>query len=249
MNCYQQLCTEFYDIDKPAAPPDALAFYLERARQAGGPILEPMCGSGRFLIPLLQHGFDIEGIDASGHMLDACRRHCAGLGLTPTLQRQFLHELTVSRQFALAIIPAGSFQLIIDPRHVAESLRRLHAALLPGGKLVFETSQRKPEQSGSWPWGGRWVTRPDGARIIISWLTRYDAATSIASSIHRYDLIKNGELLASEFEEFDLRHYDLDEIRALLQSAGFIDVRVMKTWSDAPPGDGDEEVVIKCVRG
>jgi SAM-dependent methyltransferase len=249
MNCYQRLCTEFYDIDKPAAPPDALRFYLEYARQARGPILEPMCGSGRFLIPLLQHGFDIEGVDASGHMLDACRRRCAGLGLAPALQQQFLHELTVSRRFALAIIPAGSFQLITNPQQAVESLRRLHAALLPGGKLIFETGQRKPKQSGSWPWGGRWVTRPDGARIIISWLTRYDAATSITSSIHRYDLIQDGRLLATEFEEFDLRQYDLDEIRGLLAATEFKQVRVLKTWRDAPPDDADEDVVIECVRG
>ena len=180
-------------------------------------------------------------------MLDACRRRSAGLGLAPALQQQFLHELTVSRRFALAIIPAGSSQLITNPQHAVESLRRLHAALLPGGKLAFETSQRKPEQSASWPWGGRWVTRPDGARIIISWLTRYDAATSIASSIHRYDLIEDGQLVASEFEELELRQYDLDEIRVLLAATGFSHVRVLKTWSDAPPGDADEDVVIECV--
>ena len=42
-----------------------------------------MCGSGRFLIPLLKRGFDIDGVDASPHMLQACRDHCQRLGLTP----------------------------------------------------------------------------------------------------------------------------------------------------------------------
>ena len=36
-----------------------------------------MCGSGRFLIPILENGIDIEGTDASGHMLDNCRKKCA----------------------------------------------------------------------------------------------------------------------------------------------------------------------------
>jgi hypothetical protein len=61
MNSYQKLCTEFYDIDKPSAPSDALNFFLHYAEKANGPILEPMSGSGRFLIPLLERQFDIDG--------------------------------------------------------------------------------------------------------------------------------------------------------------------------------------------
>lgn len=248
MNCYLKLCTEFYDIDKPAAPPDALSFYLRYAERAGGPILEPMCGSGRFLIPMMQRGFDVEGIDASSHMLDACRQHCSQLGLAPKLHEQFLHELSLDRRFALAFIPAGSFNLITDMDQVKECLRRIHEALLPGAKFVFETGQHKPEKSGSWPWGGRWVQRPDGAKIIISWLSQYDAAISIGSSIHRYDLIKDGQLLASEFEEFDLRHYSMPELHELLRAAGFTSIRTLKTHAERPPDPTDEDVVIECTR-
>ncbi|MFO7787927.1 MAG: class I SAM-dependent methyltransferase [Halospina sp.] len=75
MNSYGKLSTAFYDLDKPYPPPDALAFYTHYARAAGSPILEPMCGSGRFLIPLMQEGFKITGVDASYDMLSgsACR--------------------------------------------------------------------------------------------------------------------------------------------------------------------------------
>lgn len=248
MNSYLKLCTEFYDIDKPAAPAEALAFYLRYAERCGGPVLEPMCGSGRFLIPMMQRGIDIEGVDASPHMLDACRARCAKLGLSPKLHEQFLHELSVSRRFGLALIPAGSMQLITDPQQVKESLRRIHAVLVPGAKFVFETGQRKPEKTFSWPWGGRWIRRPDGARIIISWLGHYDASTSIGHNIHRYELIKNGRLLASEFEEFDMRHYSLPELRELLEAAGFDEIRVLKAYGDAPPDEADEDVVIECRR-
>src|SRR5678816_1813672 len=84
MNAYRKLCTEFYDIDKPTAPNDALELFTHHARQAGSPILEPMCGSGRFLVPLRQRGFDIDGIDASPEMLQACRDKCARLGIRAT---------------------------------------------------------------------------------------------------------------------------------------------------------------------
>jgi len=39
MKTYMKLCTEFYDIDRPSAPADALDFYLHYAQQANSPIL------------------------------------------------------------------------------------------------------------------------------------------------------------------------------------------------------------------
>ena len=57
----------------------ALSFYMHHAQQSNGPILEPMCGSGRFLIPMLQAGLDAEGFDASPSMLDAFKQKYSSL--------------------------------------------------------------------------------------------------------------------------------------------------------------------------
>lgn len=248
MHAYLKLCTEFYDIDKPAAPPEALAFYADYTARSRGPILEPMCGSGRFLIPLTQRDFDVEGTDASPHMLAACRQRCAALGLSPPLHQQFLHELSPARWFGLAFIPAGSFTLITDAGQAAESLRRIHAALLPGGTFVLETDHRRPAKSASWPWGGRWVRRPDGATIILSWLGHYDAPTATSHDVHRYDLVKDGALLATEFETFSRRLYTPAELRPMLEAAGFAQVKVLKTYAPRDPDEADEDVVIECLR-
>ncbi|CAN5328847.1 class I SAM-dependent methyltransferase [soil metagenome] len=248
MNCYKKLCTEFYDTDKPTPPPDALAFYLRYAEQSDGPILEPMCGSGRFLIPLLQRGYDIDGFDASPHMLAACHDKLKRFGLNATVTEQSLPGIELPRKYGLVLIPSGSLGLITDEAELPMSLKKLHDVMLPGAKFVFETRQHKPKESGSWPWGGRWIHRADGALMIISWLSRYDAATSIASSIHRYELIKENQLLATEFEQFDLRHTTLDEMRRYLTVAGFDNITPLKMYEQRPPDDADDEIVIECQR-
>lgn len=74
---YKGLCTEFWDLDKPKPPAKEYAFFREYVAQSSGPILEPMCGTGRYLIPLLEEGFNVEGFDASSHMLHALRSKCA----------------------------------------------------------------------------------------------------------------------------------------------------------------------------
>ena len=83
INNYKNLCTEFYDLDKPTAPEDALEFYTNEILGHTQPVLEPMCGSGRFLIPLLQKGIEIEGSDASAEMLDECRKKSAAVYQAP----------------------------------------------------------------------------------------------------------------------------------------------------------------------
>jgi len=107
MNQYGKLCTEFYDVDKPTAPPDAYDFYEAFAREARGPIHEPMCGSGRFLLPLLAQGLDISGSDTSPEMLEACQRRAEQLGLTPELTSQALGNFTCQRAPSLIFIPSG----------------------------------------------------------------------------------------------------------------------------------------------
>ena len=249
MNSYKKLCTEFYDIDKPHAPPDAFEFYLHYAQQAKGAILEPMCGSGRFLLPLLEHGFSIDGTDASDDMLKACRENGQMRELTPNLFKQFLHQLELPQRYDLVIIPAGSFCLITNPLEIQESLRLLYAHMLPGATFVLEIEQlmpQAPQNDGTW--GGRWVNHPDGGKIVISWLSHYNPTERVSHSLHRYELIKDGQLLETEWEEFDLRFYETGEFSTLLASAGFTAIKTLKAYGNNTPDDTDDSVVFKCVR-
>jgi SAM-dependent methyltransferase len=208
-NRYGRLCTEFYALDKPAAPPDAFDFYLEYARRADGPILEPMCGTGRFLLPLLEQGFAIEGLDSSKDMLAACRARAAELGLSPVLHERGVDTLPSARQFSLVFIPSGSFSLLTDEAVVRKSLRAIHDSLLPRGTFVVEVERMQAlPTTTSGTWGGRWIERADGAKIVISWLSQYSASEGISRSLHRYELIRGGQLAATEFEDFELRFYE-----------------------------------------
>jgi hypothetical protein len=247
VNSYKKLCTEFYDIDKPEPPEDAFNFFLHYAQKANGPILEPMCGSGRYLIPLLKYGFDIEGADASPYMLQACRKQCKKNGLMPILYEQYLEQLELPHQYNLVFIPAGSFCLITEPSAIKEGLRRLHDLLLSPGKLVLEIERSPPSPAEAGSWRGRWVERSDGAKIIISWLSEYSEKERISRSIHRYDLCKDGQLLETEFEDFNLRFYDLAEFHDLLVAAGFREIKTFKAYQYRTPDDQDESVIFECL--
>lgn len=81
IDTYLGLCTQVYEISKPTAPEEPLAFYKSYADETSGAILEPMCGTGRFLLPLAKNGYKIEGSDASEHMLDVLRSKAEQINL------------------------------------------------------------------------------------------------------------------------------------------------------------------------
>ena len=93
LDTYLSLCTEVYDLSKPTPPEDAYAFYRSYAIQAKGPILEPMCGTGRFLIPLLAEGFNVHGFDASDHMLEVLHTKARAQNLQATVWKDFVEDL------------------------------------------------------------------------------------------------------------------------------------------------------------
>ena len=51
-----------------------LNFWLAEAERAGGPILELGCGTGRIMLPLLEKGTRIYGLDNDPHMLDYLKK-------------------------------------------------------------------------------------------------------------------------------------------------------------------------------
>lgn len=244
MSDYGTLASEFYELDKPEPPPDALEFYSELAHQAGGPIHEPMCGSGRFLLPLLAQGLDVSGSDSSSHMLARCAERARALGLAARLSQQTLESLACEPAPRLLFIPSGSFGLLIDDASVERALEQIYGQLAPGGVLAVETDRlqpARPETSGAW--GGRFLTRPDGKQLVFSWLLQYSGAANVTTSLHRYELIERGRLLATEFQEFHVRSYADDEFRARLAKAGFVDVRALAPYERREAEPGDDAVV------
>ena len=83
---------------------------------------------------------------------------------------------------------------------------------------------------------------------MISWPSHYNAAERVSHRLHRYELIKDGRLLQTEWEEFNLRFYESGECRAVLAVAGFTAIQHFKAYGQGMPDDTDESLVFECVR-
>ena len=225
---YGSLLTVAYDLDKPDAPPEELAYYRNQIERCGEPVLEAMCGSGRFLVPLLESGVDIDGVDASSHMLAACAAKCTERGLRASLHEQLLYQLDLPRRYRFIFAGGASFGLIVDDGEVEESLRRLHHHLLPGGHLLLEVETPRAAPASADAVGRarsrRWI-RPDGAEIVQHYTGSYDSATQVMSGVLTYELHFSGKQVATEENPWLLRYWEPEAFAAQLGSAGFDVVR------------------------
>ena len=246
LDSYLSLCTQFYDLLRPAPPEDAYSFYRSYVGNTGGPILEPMCGSGRFLIPLLQEGFDVHGFDASEYMLEALRTKADQKRLKPTVWHGFVEDLTSTEKYSLIFIPSGSFGHIIDLDAAQKSLKVLHDHLSNDGILVFEAESSKsvPNQFGIWR--GAVCHKPDGKMIIVNRLTTLE--DGVCHSIDKYELVDSNRIIQTEIETFNVRLYDDPSVLIdMLKAAGFREIRMMKAFDkESSPDIGASVTVYEC---
>lgn len=244
LDTYLDLCTQVYEISKPIPEADVYAFYRSYVIDAKGPILEPMCGTGRFLLPLLADGFAVQGFDASEHMLKALYAKAKRQGLNPTVWKDFVENLDRSEKYSLIFIPAGSFGLITDPTAIKTSLKILYEHLAEDGILLFEGETLKSSpQLGIWR-GSNWL-RADGQMIMLSICATLEG--KICTSIGKYELVDHNSIIQTEIETYKIRLYEPEELTVLLQEAGFNAVKRIKAFDkNASPEDNNEVIVYEC---
>ena len=140
------------------AEPAELAFYRAAIERFGEPALDLACGAGRLLVPLLEAGLDVDGVDVSPDMLAQAQRLAAAQGMHPTLTPQAIRELDLPRHYRTIFI-CDSFGIGGPRADDLEGLRRIYAHLEPGGALVFSHHLPYGDEESEWL---RWLPHRHG---------------------------------------------------------------------------------------
>ncbi|MFB6296573.1 MAG: class I SAM-dependent methyltransferase [Halobacteriales archaeon] len=127
-----------YDALTATGDREDVSFYLERAREAEGPVLELACGTGRIYLDLLEAGVDVDGFDHSADALGVLRERAADRGVEPAVWQGDMAEFSVDRAYDLAICPFNALQHLRTVDDQLSALRSVHDALGPGGRFVFD---------------------------------------------------------------------------------------------------------------
>jgi len=222
---YGALSTEVYDFTKPVgySIDGDIEYYLERLKGTKGKILEAAVGSGRFLIPLLENGFIVDGIDYSAEMLDSCRKRCKERGLNPKLYEGNLRSFSLESKYEAVVIPTGSFCLIENLMDAKDALKCFYNHLMPGGRVIVDLELPSNWRTGeittaTFPLSNEEGISLESKSIEINWVDQYTL------SYLKYEKWRKGKLVDTELQKFAMRWYGIEEFKLILESVGFSDI-------------------------
>ncbi|HEU0097456.1 MAG TPA: class I SAM-dependent methyltransferase [Allosphingosinicella sp.] len=239
----------FYDVlasvfDELVAPDkEEIGAVLDLVPTEPGRALDVGVGTGRFAIPLARRGWQVDGLDFSGGMLDRAGEAAKTAGVADKVRLR-LGDVRDS-----ATLPAGPFNLILgigalfhlpDSATIKAVLSDLRDRLAPGGTLLvdFEASA-----------AGAWAADPSRDRVV----TYRQGEASV--DIHITSLQPSGEgrqriaFAAGPTDrmpdryEIDVGWMPVEAFRAVLVEAGWRPVAIHPGWAGGP----DSSVLIVAV--
>jgi SAM-dependent methyltransferase len=131
----------FYDLEYQRFTDD-LSFYRQLADEAGAPILELACGTGRVLLHLARSGHTVTGLDISRPMLAIARNRLSAAApevqARVTIVEQDMRQFHLDGRFRLAILAINSFMHLMTKRDQERTLKRIRRRLVDDGLLVID---------------------------------------------------------------------------------------------------------------
>jgi len=228
-------------------PSGDAAFYLEMARESGGPVLELGCGTGRVLLPIARAGLPCTGLDTSAAMLDALRAKSPpeNLTLVEADMRDFDLGDGGDARFALVTAPFRAFQHLDRVEDQLACLAAVRRHLAPGGAFAFDcfwprldriALEHEPEKEDA-----RWRDGDDEIARSVE-VTR-DPVTQVQRVTMHYDRLRGGRRLSRESTSFTMRWFHRYELEHLLARASFGDVTLYGSFDRTPPARGCPEMI------
>jgi SAM-dependent methyltransferase len=198
-------------------------------------VLDIGCGTGTFALLLAGRGIDVVGVDPAGASLHVARAKPGSARVTWIHgSARDLPPLSVD----LATMTANVAQAIAAPDEWASTLAAAHAALRPGGRLVFET--RIPGRRAWEQWTREHTYSIDdvaGIGRVESWIDLLEVDLPLVTFRGTYVFASDGATLTSEST---LRFRERAEVEADLQLHGY----VLDEVRDAPDRPGREYVFV-----
>jgi SAM-dependent methyltransferase len=232
MSAYDQIA-RIYDPWSRTVVED-VAFYVEQALHAGGPVLELGVGTGRIAVPVASAGVSVLGVDTSAGMLAVAqeRAELAGVVELVELRQGDMRDPPVHGVFPLVAIPFRSLlhmETDVDRRAALQAVRK---HLAPNGRFVFDVFTPAPDDIADTH--GRWLEREPGIWERADW---NEQTRTLILRVRGAD----GEA------EMSLAWLSVPEWRTLLTEEGF-ELEALYGWFDGSPWAGGEDSVWVCRR-
>ena len=221
---YGKLSTLLYEITKPVGHSidGDIEYYYDKLKEITGNILEAGVGTGRMLVPFIEKGLNIEGVDLSEEMLAQCRVNMEQAGVTGNVYQGDLTQLDLEKKYAAIMMPTGSFCLLPRPI-IKDVLKSFYNHLEVGGTLMLDIELPSWFKTGEVSVSDYALGDSHGL-LFTSTAKEMNWQEQYVTYINRYELVEKGRVTETEISNFTLYWYGLEEFTMLLELAGFTDI-------------------------
>jgi SAM-dependent methyltransferase len=194
-----------------------LEVYVAIAAELGaGSVLDIGCGTGTFACMLADSGLTVTGVDPSAVSLEVAKAKPGADRVT------WIHGYATDvppLQVDLVTMTANVAQVFVTDEEWDATLHAAHAALRPGGRLVFET--RDPAAQAWLEWNREQSyahTDVVGVGGVRSWVELLDVSGDLVTFRGVCEFDSDGAQIVSDCT---LRFRSREEVTASLVAAGF----------------------------
>jgi len=226
---------------------DDIPFWVAQAKGASGRVLELCCGTGRILIPCLEAGVQVEGLDGSGAMLDHLRSKLFAAGLEAEVANGDMRDFTRRHRYALIFIAFNSFHHNLTAGDQLTTLRCCREHLEPNGRLmlnVFHPKASKLVQHDGVPRVFKTVPHPAGGTARVTDAGRCDPVEQHVWMTRKVERLDPAGRVTETYDlSFEVRYVYKPEMELLLTLAGFQRFQVQGGYAgERKPEEGDHLV-------
>ena len=239
---------ELYDVIFRSFDMD-LAFWRKLAREAGGPVLEVACGTGRVTLPMAEDGADVDGFDLHPQMLERLVSRAREQGVRIHAVQADMRDFRMPRRYALIAIPFNAFLHNLTQADQLGTLERCREHLLPGGKLVMHVSffgSQVMATAGGPPVLEMETTDPRTGHTLRLYDSRtVDPIEQIQRSINEiHEVDARGEVIARHRSETHVRWIGKPELELLLAAAGYARWRIDGGFDGRPLRSEEDQMLV-----
>lgn len=232
---------ELYDLENQWAKDDD--FFLEMAKEIGGPILDIACGTGRLTRKLSEAGLEVIGLDIVPEMLGRARL----LDENQSIKwiEADCRTFQLKERFNLILMTSHGFQNLLTDEDQNAFFRRAYEHLNPGGMLLFDlrTLENKNYGNNSDYTYLKSIYNKMKDKIDIYLASEYNPNDKL-------DKIKKRRVIEAkgiqEDTEILLRYTNPKALNKTLMDNGFEIVQQYGDWDKSALGPESSEIITVC---
>lgn len=223
-------------------------YYLQIIAETGVKmrrICDCACGTGSMSVEFSKKGLNVTGVDLSSDMLRLASVKARRSAQKIVFVQQDMANLTLPRPVDAIICACDGVNYLTTDEALSGFFKSAHAAIKDGGCLAFDISSRHKLENII----GNGFFGEERDEVAYLWSNKCDPETHIVDMDLTFFVREEEDLFRHFTENHVQRAHSAEEIKAHLEKAGFVDIKIYGDRTMCAPADDEKRLHFTAIKG